>query len=62
MSLERELQALKKRVSRIGFKQDPPVLGLIVTQGDDPKPKKISPWDLWIHIEDKPPIHRSETA
>ena len=31
MSLERELQALKKRVQRIGFQESPPELGIILT-------------------------------
>ena len=62
MSLERELQALKKRVQRIGFQESPPELGIVLTKGDEPGPKEVSPWQLWIHIEDKPPIHRSETA
>ena len=37
-------------------------LGIILTKGDEPGPKEVSPWQLSIHIEDKPPIHRSETA
>ena len=52
MSLERELDALRRRASKIVRHVDPPKLGLVITQEGDETPK-VGPYDLWIEIENK---------
>ena len=59
MSLERELDALRRRASKIVRHVDPPKLGLVVTQEGDATPTvgdetpEVGPYDLWIEIENK---------
>ena len=52
MSLERELDALRRRASKIVRHVDPPKLGLVVTQEGYATPT-VGPYDLWIEIENK---------
>ena len=55
MSLERELDALRRRASKIVKHVDPPKLSMIITKDGDEKPE-VGPYDLWVHVESKKSI------
>ena len=48
----KELDALRRRASKIVRPVDPPKLGLVITQEGDATPT-VGPYDLWIEIENK---------
>ena len=52
MSLERELDALRRRASKIVKHVDPPKLSMIITKDGDEKPE-VCPYDLWLYVESK---------
>ena len=52
MSLERELDALRRRASKIVKHVDPPKLRMIITKDGDELPE-VGPYDLWVHCESK---------
>ncbi len=56
MSLERELEGLKRKINRITPKVNPPELKMNIFSEDEwnnKKPTKQSPWELNLVIEDK---------
>jgi hypothetical protein len=52
MSTRRELEALRRRLSKILPIVQPPELSMTVISGDDPMPDP-SPWNLTLYIESK---------
>ena len=52
MSLEREVDALRRRASKILKHVDPPKLSMIITKDGDEKPE-VGPYDLWVHVVSK---------
>ena len=60
MGLERELEALRRRVQKIAKVENPPELKLNIFNESDYKDKKIplaqSQWEMNIVIEEKRPL------
>ena len=54
MSLNREIEAIKKRLAKVGKVANPPKLSVNVYQEDQGEPNIDSPWVLNVMVENKP--------
>ena len=53
MGIGREIDGLRRRLTKIQPLIDPPKLRCIVQGADEPTPEGLTPWDLLIKIEAK---------
>jgi len=56
MGLERELEAIRRRVRKIAKVENPPELKMHIYQEGEKNPTSGSPWELSIMIEKKRPL------
>jgi hypothetical protein len=56
MGLEREIEALRRRVRRVAKVENPPQLSVHVFNEGEKNPTGDSPWELSIMIEKKRPL------
>ena len=56
MGLERELEAIRRRVRKIAKVENPPELSIHIFNEGEKNPTSGSPWELSIMIEKKRPL------
>jgi hypothetical protein len=56
MGIERELEAIRRRVRKIAKVENPPELSVHVFNEGEKNPTSGSPWELSIMIEKKRPL------
>ena len=56
MGIERELEAIRRRVRKIAKVENPPELSVHVFNEGETNPTSGSPWELSIMIEKKRPL------